>query len=93
MSVRRAEFISRRHHGFAEVFKIMEPKIVAEINGKKLYWCYAKDQQLLEELCKGKYFSRDGRKGRACRLCLGMKKGQHWEEPWASIDKEEEKKS
>ena len=62
-----------------------EPKVVAESKGIKLYWCSIRGRQMLEELCKQKYFTKTGRKGKGCRLCLGLSKGKHWPEPWASL--------
>jgi hypothetical protein len=64
---------------------IMEPKVVAILTGKKLYWCPSKRHQILEQLCKGKYFTKTGRGKHICRLCLGLSKGKHWPEPWASL--------
>lgn len=63
----------------------MEPKVLTIFNGQKLYWCPARERQLLESLCKQKYFTMTGKKRRACRLCLGLSKGKHWPEPWASL--------
>jgi hypothetical protein len=61
----------------------MGPKVVAILTGgKKLFWCPIKDHQILEEVCKMKYFKRSSR---GCRLCLGIRKGQHIPEPWADL--------
>lgn len=68
-----------------------EPKIasVSVSTGHKIYWCPKHDRQMFDTICKEKYFSR---KSRPCRLCLGIAKGKHWPEPWASLGKEEEDK-
>jgi hypothetical protein len=58
----------------------MEPRVVATINGIRLYWCPAKSHQILEELCK-EILYRTGRKT-ACRLCHGTAR-KAWAEPQA----------
>jgi len=62
---------------------IMEPKVVVTFKGQKLYWCPARQMQMVEVVCKQKYFAKGKR---VCRLCLGMSKGKHWPEPWASLE-------
>lgn len=63
-----------------------EPKVVGNLSsGQKVYWCPKKEQQIIDQVCREKYFSRSYR---SCRECLGIMKGQHWPEPWASIGKE-----
>ena len=63
-----------------------EPKIVAVLKGGvKIYWCPAVERQLPEAVCKQRYFSKSGKRARACRLCLGLNEGKHWPEPWNSI--------
>lgn len=60
----------------------VEPKIVLITGGGiKLYWCHLKEQQMIEQVCKGIYFRRSSR---VCRFCLGIK-GDAWPEPWASM--------
>ena len=66
----------------------MEPKVVFTLqSGQKIYWCPNVEQQMTETVCKNKNFSR-GKK--ACRLCLGKSKREHWTEPWASLGRKEE---
>lgn len=73
----------------AYIMPSMEPKTVVVLKGIKLYWCPAIERQLVEELCKKKYFTKTGRRARACRLCLGLSllgdKSREWPEPWSSI--------
>lgn len=67
----------------------VEPKIVLITGGGiKLYWCHLKEQQMIEQVCKGIYFRRSSR---VCRFCLGVKKNDEWPEPWASITKKGQK--
>ncbi len=67
----------------------VEPKVIGESNGKKVYWCRFHGRQLPEDLCKGKYFRNTGRNARHCRVCLGIAYGKPFPEPWASKGKEE----
>lgn len=65
----------------------ISPKIVFAENGRIIFWCQKRGQQLPREVCIGTLFDRS----RTCRYCLKLKPKQHWPEPWAKIRKEVKK--